>query len=422
MKQKRETSTEAKQRSNSPDFGSEKHRKLSFLSTRLWGLLLVGVLIFELGLNIGNGRITVSFASAGQNKNLPNRLDYASVDQVYTLVKNNYDGKLTSDQLLDGLKQGLAEATNDPYTEYFNPSQAKDFNRELNGSFSGIGAELGKNANDNLIVVAPIDGSPAAKAGLKAQDIITNIDGASTNGISIDSAVTKIRGPKGTKVTLKILRGKTDLLSLTITRDDIRVPSVKSEILDDNIGYLQINQFSDDTTNLTLKAAQKFKQANVKGVIVDIRDNPGGLLDAAVNVSSLWLPTGKTILSEKHDGTVVQTYTATGNNVLDGIPTVVLINGGSASAAEITAGALHDNHVAQLIGAKSFGKGSVQEIDKLAGGGELKVTIAHWFRPNGQSINHTGITPDQTVQISDSQIKAGQDPQKDAAITWLKEL
>ena len=215
------------------------------------------------------------------------------------------------------------------------------------------------------------------------------------------------------------MRGQQQLTSI-ITRDDIIVPSVSSKILSGNIGYMQINQFSDDTSNLAQQAAQKFQQAHVKGVILDLRGNPGGLVDAAVNVSSLWLPEGKTIMQQKSGNIVTQTYNSSGNDLLKGIPTVVLINAGSASAAEITTGALHDNNAAYVIGTKSYGKGVVQQVDNLAGGAELKVTVASWYRPNGQDINHKGITPDNTVNISDAQIKASQDPQEDVAIQYLE--
>lgn len=390
------------------------------MSSKVIAGLVIALLILELGINIGNGRIHFRSLS-GENKNLPSQLDYSSVNQVYNLIKNNYDGKLTTNQLLDGLKEGLAQATNDPYTEYFNASEAKALNNELQGTFSGIGAQLGEDSNGNLEVIAPIAGTPAAKAGLLPHDIITAINGKDTSGLSIDTAVDDIRGPQGTKVTLAVVRGGTQQLSFTITRDNITVPSVTSKILSGNIGYLQVSQFTDDTSSLAIQAAQQFKQASVKGVILDLRDDPGGEVDAAINVSSLWLPSNTLIMQEKHNNTVLQTYESTGNDPLYKIPTVVLINAGSASAAEITAGALHDNGAAELIGVTSYGKGVVQEIDNLSGGGELKVTIAHWYRPDGKNINHIGITPDQVVQLTAAQAQAGQDPQQAAAITWLEQ-
>ncbi|HSX53529.1 MAG TPA: S41 family peptidase [Patescibacteria group bacterium] len=403
---------------------TEKVRKKGSKLKRIgrWTINIAFVLlVLWLGMAIGSGRIILGKEAIFHKPvsgNLPANLNYSSVEQVYDTLKTSYDGKLDANKLLDGIKSGLAQATGDPYTEYFSPADAKNFNSQLSGTFSGIGAELGKDSNGNLTVISPIAGSPADKAGLKSKDLIAKINGTSTSGMSVDDAVSRIRGDKGTKVTLQIVRDQSPTLSITITRDNIKIPSVTSKILPGNIGYIQITQFSDDTSQLATKAANDFKQAGVKGIVLDMRGDPGGLLDAAVNVSSLWLPSGKTILTERRGGEVVQTYASTGTATLQGIKTVVLIDGGSASASEITAGALHDNGAAQLIGVTSYGKGSVQEIDNLPGGAELKVTIARWYTPDGKNIDKQGIKPDQVVQIPVNTPK-GQDPQLDAATVYL---
>lgn len=391
-------------------------------------ILVLGAVLF-IGIAIGDGRISLnSHNLSGLNNGLPSQLNYSSVNAVYQDLKNNYDGQLTQTQLLDGLKHGLAESTKDPYTEYFTASEAKAFNSELNNSFSGIGAQLSKDSDGNLEVIAPIAGSPAAKAGLLAKDIITSINGVNTSGMSLDDAVTKIRGNQGTTVKLQIVRNGSQSLSLTITRKNINLPSVTTKILAGNIGYMQISTFADDTTALSQKAADQFKNAQVKGIILDLRDNPGGLLDAAVHLSSLWLPPGQKILDEKRGTQVINTDSALGGDELHGIPTVILINSGSASASEITAGALHDNGAAYLIGSKSFGKGVVQDLICVTGatnadgscpGDELKVTIASWYRPDGQNINHLGITPDKTVNLSASDISSSNDTQLQAAEAYL---
>lgn len=383
--------------------------------------MIVIAAVFAAGVLVGNGTISIH-RQHGVAGNLPAKLDYSSVNQVYQSLIQNYDGKLTETQLIDGLKHGLAAATNDPYTVYFTPKEAKAFNQQLNNQFSGIGAELGQDSEGNLQIIAPISGTPAAQAGLQAGDLIAAINGASTAGMRIDQAVTKIRGPAGSKVTLQIVRNGAAPQSYTITRQNITVPSVNTKILPGNIGYMQITTFADDTAGLAQKAADQFKQQNVKGVVLDLRNDPGGLLDAAVHVSSLWLPQNTLILQEKRGGQVIQSYNALGGDVLNGIPTVVLTNSGSASASEITAGALHDNKAAYLIGEKTYGKGVVQQLINFRDGSQLKVTVASWYRPDGQNINHKGITPDKTVTLpKGTTITAGgdNDTQIQAAESYL---
>jgi carboxyl-terminal processing protease len=376
--------------------------------------LLAAVGILVLGINIGNGNIYFGSTESG----LPAKLNYSSVNQVYQALRENYDGHLTETQVLNGIKTGLAASANDPYTEYFSPSQASSFNNELNNSFSGIGAELSQNSSGTLQVIAPVSGTPAAKAGIQPGDLITTINGASTNGITVDQATNLIRGKAGTKVTLGILRG-THQLTLTITRANITVPSVNTKILSGNIGYMQITTFANDTSQLADQDAQNFSKEHVKGIVLDLRDDPGGLLTAAINVSSLWLPNGQTVLSERRGSQIVQTYYATGDDILHGIPTVVLINGGSASASEITTGALHDNGDAYVIGNKSFGKGVVQQLISFSNGSQLKVTIASWYRPDGQDIEHKGITPDETINLTSQDVTNNDDTQLNAALTYL---
>ncbi len=399
-----------------------KKRRVSVWRIALFSAFGVAIVtaIYTVGWAVGSGRIDITTAQK-QNASLPNDLDYSSVEKLYDSLKQSYDGNLDSAKLLDGMKTGLVNASGDPYTVYLNSKDAQKFTEQLNGTFFGIGAELGQDGSGNLIVVAPIAGFPAEKAGLRSQDIVASIDGKSTTGLSIPEAVSKIRGPQNTKVKLRIVRPSTkEDKTFEIIRQEIKIPSVKSQILDGNIGYMQITQFSDDTGKLAEAAAKDFKQKGVKAVILDMRGNPGGLLDQAIEVGSLWLPSGKVILQQKRGDIITGTGLANGNNILEGIPTAVLINEGSASASEIVAGALKDQKAATLFGVKSFGKGSVQEIEKLPGGAELKVTIARWYRPNGKNIDKKGIEPDTKVTMSDDDYKNKLDPQKDAAIEFLK--
>ncbi len=384
--------------------------------------MAVGIIgIFSLGVLVGDGRFSI--VPQGQLSNrtgLPRTLNYASVNQLYDTLRATYDGKLTETQILNGIKHGLASAPNDPYTEYFTPSEAKAFNNELNGiGLTGIGAELSENAKGDIIIMAPLNGSPAAAAGIKAKDIITSIDNQTTAGMSINTAVSKIRGPKGSKVTLGILRGSKEL-TFTITRAEIAIPTATSKILKDNIGYLQISQFSSDTYGLVQQAVTKLQHAGVKKLIVDLRDNPGGEVTSAKNIASLWLPKGAIIEREKRGSQVIATYRATGNNPLKGMPTVVLVNSGSASAAEITALALHDNHAAIIMGEQSFGKGVVQSVIPFSDGSEFKVTIAKWYSPDGTNVNHKGITPDKLVPLNVAEAKVGIDTQLQAAENYLQ--
>lgn len=386
---------------------------------KLAALLLTG-LVFFAGMQVGQG----GFGSLGGGLqvvqgDLPANLDYSSVEQVYDELRANYDGKLEVEKLLEGLKQGLVAASGDPYTEYMSPDKAKEFQSQLDGSFEGIGAQLGKNEAGNVIVVSPIDGFPAKKAGLMTNDIIAEVDGKDATGWTVDEAVKAIRGEKGTIVKLRIIRSGSQDLTVEITRAQIDIPSAEYKVLDGSVGYLKISQFGDDTARLASKAASEFKAQNVKSVVLDLRGNPGGYLDAAVDVSSLWLD-NKTVLEEKRDNVVIKTYRSSGSSPLKGIPTVVLIDEGSASASEITAGALKDNDAATLIGTKSFGKGSVQQPETLKNGGLLKITIARWFTPKGKNIDKEGINPDKAVSLTADDIKAGVDPQLDAALKHLQ--
>lgn len=348
---------------------------------------------------------------------LPQNLDFNSVEKVYDLLKSKYDGKLDINALQDGLNRGLVDAVGDPYTVYMSAEEASAFQDDLDGTFSGIGAELGKR-DGKLIVIAPITDFPAQKAGVRAGDEIVRINDEDSTSLSVDAAVNKIRGEVGTDVKLSIVRGD-QTLELAITRAKITVPSVKHEILEGNTGYLQIARFSDDTAELANQAALDFKSKGVSGVVVDVRNNGGGLLDSSVKVAGLWL-NNKVVVEERQGGKTTAALRSGNNPPLAGIPTTVLINQGTASASEILAGALHDHGVAKLVGEKSFGKGSVQELIDLPSGGKLKVTVARWHTPNGKNIDKEGIKPDVEIKITDEDFNANRDPQKDRAIQELR--
>lgn len=399
---------------------------------KILAALTLTIVVFAAGVGVGRGDLQLKGLSLTKNQPGPTSLDYSSIDQIYNLLKSDFDGTLDDQKIIDGLKAGLVGAAGDPYTVYFNAEEAKTFNEELSGSFTGIGAELGTDENGNIVIVAPLSGYPAEKAGLKPKDIVGAIDGETTTGLSVDKAVQKIRGPANTQVKLTIIRGTDKPLEVTITRQQINIATVKSSV-DGAIGYLKITQFTDDTTKLAKAAVADFKNKGVKAVILDLRNNPGGYLSGAVDISSFWLDKKQVVVSQKRGGQTLSTEYAKGDATLKDVPTVVLIDGGSASASEITAGALRDNGAATTIGEKSFGKGSVQQVECLgiasltitkAGdsceGPMLKVTIARWYTPKGANIDKQGITPDITLSISDEDQKAGRDPQKDKATEILQ--
>lgn len=395
-----------------------KTKLVKIKSSRVsYGLFFVSILVaFTIGtrLQFVGDYFFSPYTNKG-NQTLSANLDLSETQRIYDLLKQKYDGKIDVVSMQQGISKGLVDSLGDPYTTYFTPKEAAQFSDDLNGTFTGIGAELGKQ-NNNLVVIAPVDGSPAQKAGVKAGDIIVKIGKDDATTMDVDTAVTKIRGDAGTDITIGFVRdGKP--LNITITRAEITVPSVTSNVKD-GIGYLKISRFSDDTATLTKQAATDFKKQNVKGVVVDLRDDGGGLLDASVQVAGIWL-NNKVVVEEKQGGRTTDSLRTGSNTILEGVPTTVLINSGSASASEILAGALHDHGAVTLVGEKSYGKGSVQELLDLPSGGKLKVTVARWYTPKGKNIDKAGIKPDVEVKLTADDFNNNRDPQKDKAIEIL---
>lgn len=392
-----------------------KNKKQFGLGTLIGVVVVVAVGAFILGTR--SGSILYALGSS-ENKQLPSDINLSSVQDVYSYLDSKFDGKLDQTKLIDGAKKGMVEAAGDPYTVYFTDDEAKQFLGDLNGKFIGIGSELDKK-NNHITVVSTLDESPARRAGLLPGDILLKVNDQDTSAWSIEKTVSMVRGEKGTTVKLLVARGQ-DAKEFAITREELINPSVKSEITNDNIGYLRISRFADnDTPKAVTKAAQDFKSKGVKGVILDLRGNGGGYVTTARSVASLWLR-NKVVVEEKRDNTVIQTLRSDDNPILEGVPTIVLVDGGSASASEIVSGALHDAGAAKLLGEKTFGKGSVQDVQSISSGGQLKVTIAKWYTPNGKNINKEGLQPDVEVKITDDNVKNHQDPQKDKAVELLK--
>lgn len=343
-------------------------------------------------------------------------LDLSAVQKTYQNLKANFDGTLDTSKLIDGASRGLVAAAGDQYTVFMDAKEAAAFNNDLSGNIGGgIGAEIGiRDSKPTIIRI--LAGNPADKAGVMAGDVITAINDQSTSSWTADETASKIRGDVGTTVKVAVLRGA-DAKVFTVIRATVNNPSVESSV-NNGVGLLTISRFDSETGNLARKAAENFKQQNVKSIILDVRDNGGGYLTAAQDVAGLWL-NSQVVVSERTGGKVVDELRSGSDSILAGIPTVVLVNANSASASEIVAGALQDHKAATLIGEKTFGKGTVQKVLDLGAGTVLKVTVARWYTPNGKNITKEGITPDQKVDLTPADVNAGNDPQLDAANKFL---
>ena len=335
-------------------------------------------------------------------------LDTEVMKEAYRQLAANYDGDLDANKLSDGAARGMVKAVGDDYTTFLDKEEAAEFNKSLNGEVSGIGAEIGVR-NLQPTVLRVLDDSPAKKAGLKTGDIFVAVNGTSVAGETASGVADKVTGEAGTTVKLTMRRGS-ESLDFSITRAQISDPSVRWSVSDD-VGVLTISRFDDNTGSLARKAAKEFIDKGVKSVIVDLRNNGGGYLTAAQEVASLWLDSGKTVVTEKSRGQVTETVKASGNPTLKGKKTIVLVNGSSASASEIVAGALKDYQAATLVGEKTFGKGTVQKVINLSDDRILKVTVARWYTPQDRNITKEGIQPNQTVKMSLDDNNAGRDPQ-----------
>ena len=356
------------------------------------------------------------------SKSQPGNVDFGLFWETWNLLNEKYVDKSKLDQtkMIYGAISGMIKALGDPFSSFMDPEESQQFSDQLQGTFDGIGVEIGMK-NNVLTVISPLEGTPADKAGLRAGDKIIKIGDTITSDMSIDEAVGKIRGPKDTEISLTILREKdNNPKEIKIMRGTISVKSVKVEFRDQGIALVKISQFGDDTITEMDKAANQILGNKSRGIILDLRNNPGGYLEAAVDVSSKFIPEGKVIVSEENRNGEKDEHKALGGNILEGIPIVVLVNSGSASASEITAGALHDDLGSTLIGKKTFGKGSVQQLEKLTGGSNLRVTVARWLTPNGEYIMEKGINPDIDVDLSEDDYNNNRDPQLDKAVEVLK--
>ena len=349
------------------------------------------------------------------------QVDFALFWDVWHRLESNFVDKATIDRkkMVFGAIDGLTRSLGDPYTLFFPPIEAKRFQEDISGSFAGIGAEVGMKKGV-LTIIAPLKNSPAERAGLKAGDKVLKINATSTADLTIDTAVSFIRGLKGTEVTLTITRDSLESAKeIKIVRDTIVIPVTETKKFGNGIFYIHLFNFNETSPSEFRKALQEFSDSGSKKLVLDLRNNPGGFLTAAVDIASWFLPAGGIGAREKRIGSETD-YRSFGYRYLESVPVVVIINQGSASASEILAGALRDQRGAKLVGMKSFGKGSVQEVENLSNGASLKITIAKWFTPNNYSINESGIDPDVKVDIVQADLDAHKDPQLDKAVELLK--
>ncbi len=358
---------------------------------------------------------------------IPSGIDMEQFWMAWNLLDQNFvqthssSTMPTKEERLYGAIAGLTESYGDPYTVFMPPQEAQIFKEDISGAFEGVGMELGLKEG-NLVVVAPLKNSPAEKAGIKSGDIVLSIDGKATEGMAVDDAVKIIRGKKGTTVKLSIMRAGSEPMLIPIVRDTISIPVLNHYRRDDGIYVMELYSFSANSADLFRGALRDFFNSGSTKLILDLRGNPGGYLEAAVDMASYFLPVGDVVVTEDSKGKRDNAYhRSLGYNVFANrdLKMAILVDQGSASASEILAGALQQHNVAKLVGTRTFGKGSVQELLSLGGGAELKITIARWLTPNGTSISDGGLTPDIEKERTEEDFKAGKDPQKDAAVNWI---
>ncbi|MFH0818691.1 MAG: S41 family peptidase [Patescibacteria group bacterium] len=389
---------------------------LLFFVFGFWGGYFLGH--FDRSQDTAETAIKQEIVQQAGKQDVSESLDFNLFWQVWDNIKNNYvDNNIDDKNLFYGALSGLVYSLNDPYSIFFDPEEAKGFEDAVSGTFEGIGAEIGIR-DDHMVIISPLVGSPAETAGLLPLDAILAIDGTSTTNMSTEQAVELIKGEKGTDVVLTIKhKNEENSQDISITRNTIKIDSVTWEMLNidsEKIAYINIVNFNDETSTKFNEAIKETLLTQPKGIILDLRSNPGGLLSQSIEIASRFIPEGVILNETERDGSK-NTYKAIGNASLTGISTVVLVNSGSASASEIVAGALQDYNIAKIVGETTFGKGSVQNYINFQDGSSLKLTVAKWFTPNGTSIDKQGITPDEIIELTKEDYDNNTDPQLDRA-------
>lgn len=389
-------------------------------------LVVLFFLTFSLGVYVGDRNrpeIDKVIGLSNKETQVATGADFSLFWKVWNTINEKYPkaDKTTDQNRVYGAVSGLVDSLNDPYSVFFNPDDAKSFEEEIAGNFTGIGMEVG--IKDRVLtVIAPLKDTPAYRAHIKPGDKILKIDKTVTSGLSIENAIKLIRGEKGTTVTLTIFReGNKEPMEIKIVRDVINIPTLDTELRKDGIFVIKLYSFSANSASLFRNAIKSFVESRTDKLLLDLRGNPGGYLDSAVDISSWFLPSGKIIVTEDYgDDKKQEIFRSKGYNIFnDKLKFVILIDNGSASASEIVAGAMQDHGRAKLVGSQSFGKGSVQEAIKITPDTLLKITVAKWLTPNGTSISEKGLTPDYLVEIKKSDSGAKEDPQLEKAVEIL---
>jgi carboxyl-terminal processing protease len=412
---------------------TSEHEKGFLLFKRFFlSFVMLALLVFAFFGGYERGRD--SFSSEGDSisvdgaiilngKSRDKEVDFALFWKVWEILKDKFvdQSKLDAKQMLYGAIDGMLASTGDPYTTFFDPKEKQDFQEDMTGNFEGIGAEMAIK-DGVLTIVSPLEGTPAERVGLLAGDRILKIDNETTADIDIEEAVRRIRGPKGTSVTLNIYHeGDEEAKDIVIPREVIHVKSIRFEMKEGNIAYIRINRFGDETADEFERSVRSAVSAKAQGVVIDLRNDPGGLLTCAVDIASFLLPEKSVVVIEengKGDRKELKTHAG---DIFSKLPTSVIINGGSASASEILAGALRENRDnVRLIGKQSFGKGSVQELVSVTKDTAVKITVAKWLTPKGNQINKIGIAPDEEVDLTREQVTNKEDPQLQKALEWVK--
>lgn len=386
-------------------------------------ILIISAIFFVAGFYLGFRNVPEVKKVYGLENFETGKADFSEFWRVWNLINERHpDGSsISSEEKMWGAINGLLSSLDDPYSHFFTPEEAEELNIDLSGEFFGVGMEVGMREG-NLVVITPLKGSPAEKAGVMPGDIIVRIDDTSAQGLSIDRAVKMIRGQKGTVVNLVFAReSESGLIEISITRDLVRVPTVDTKLRDDGVFVINLFDFSRNAEADFARALDEFIASKSKNLVLDLRGNPGGFLGSAINLTSWFLEEGKPIVSERSaSGKKTNTYRSGSNFLAGEYKMIVLIDGGSASASEIMAGALQQNGRAKLLGTKTFGKGSVQELISFKGGTELKITVAEWLTPDGTSISKGGLTPDYEIPFDVERFrKDGYDNQLEEAVKIL---